>query len=951
DQPHMVCFSRGGVAAQGYLAVTKDHVLVATGRSVPAVFDRKTGAFIHFNLSRYGGKTPWGTGGGDVTATDDVFFNAGMAFDMATGLRYHPVGRREWWKPFQRDGRKLHGEFLLGPRQVICVTSDGFVRSEGPAIFGSTLARRTYKAQREADTARATPRLTDVGPAKGAKGKHHLERIDNAPLLKDEWNTQVSVQPEALIVAGHRIAWGGDGRIGILDARTKMPLWSAKVDGVVHALAAAKGRLYASTDKGAILCFGTGTPTTPAAQDRKVPPYAYSNTAPAVLGKTGITKGFALLPDCDDGSLAYALVTHSHLHVLALAPDAATASVVRQKLDAAGVYGVRVSVLVAGPKDLPDHFANLIVGSRTVDGLARLQRPYGGALCIGDAPPRVRGDLAGAGHWTHNFADAGNTMDSGDTLVRGPLGMLWYQDETQVTIDRHGKNPAPLATRGVLLREGVHSLRATDAFNGTLLWEASLPGVLAAYQEGTQVGAAQIGSTYCVGGDVVYVRQKDTCLRLDLQTGKRLAPFTAPALPSGKKGRWAYVAVRDGVLYGTLMNESYVIKAQHGDGGERMQKPMDDHLTESSLLFALDARTGKTKWTYAPKHSIRNNTLAIGKGLAYLIDRKPAEMDTILRSAVTQQKRRGEAVPEHPLGTLLALDTKTGKVAWKDDKEIFGTVLAVSVKHDALLMSYGKVGFARPSEAGKGMRAYRASTGERLWEANQSGTRPTMVGRTIYSFPSAWDLLTGKPRLLAEPRPDQPKGAPWKIAGKGQGCGLVAGCENMLLIRSGAIGYYDLDYDCGWLENYGGIRSGCFLNYLPVGGIVLVPDDTRACRCSYQNQASSALAQHGVRPPDIDPQPGQSNFHFGRHAKEPIFTGSLAVVLTHERDDVEIRYTLDDTYPTADSPLYTKPLTITKTTPIRATAFLAGRKAAVRDVVVFTKVEKLGAQAKVRRGK
>jgi len=40
DQPHMVCFARAGVAAQGYLAVTRDHVLVATGRSTPAVFDR-----------------------------------------------------------------------------------------------------------------------------------------------------------------------------------------------------------------------------------------------------------------------------------------------------------------------------------------------------------------------------------------------------------------------------------------------------------------------------------------------------------------------------------------------------------------------------------------------------------------------------------------------------------------------------------------------------------------------------------------------------------------------------------------------------------------------------------------------------------------------------------------------------------------------------------------------
>jgi hypothetical protein len=123
DRPHMVCHSRGGVAAQGYLAVTDKYLFVPTGRSVPAVFDRETGRLLHFHLSRYGGKTPWGTGGGDVVATGDVFLSAGMAFDSPTGLRYRDVGQRRWWEPFRTpDGRTPHGEFLWGERQQISVT-------------------------------------------------------------------------------------------------------------------------------------------------------------------------------------------------------------------------------------------------------------------------------------------------------------------------------------------------------------------------------------------------------------------------------------------------------------------------------------------------------------------------------------------------------------------------------------------------------------------------------------------------------------------------------------------------------------------------------------------------------------------------------------------------------------------------------------------------------------
>ncbi|MGB2820473.1 MAG: FN3 associated domain-containing protein, partial [Phycisphaerae bacterium] len=611
------------------------------------------------------------------------------------------------------------------------------------------------------------------------------------------------------------------------------------------------------------------------------------------------------------------------------------------------------AVLVADVKDLPDYFANLIVSSAAIEGsvkdlpekeIARVQRPYGGVVCIGPLGRmrvKVRGGLEGAGEWTHNFGDAGNTMDSADTVVAGPLGMLWYQDETQVTIDRHGKNPAPLACKGVLLREGVDSVKASDAYNGALLWEVSLPGVLAAYREGTQVGGGQIGSTYCVAGDVVYVRRDDRCLLLDLFSGRKVGELKAPAFPGGQAGRWGYVACKDGRLYGTLMNEKYVIRSQHGDGGPRTQSPMEDHLTESSLLFAMDARTGEVAWTFAPKHSIRNNAIAVGDGLVYVIDRPVAEIDTILKPVAKERRRGGGALPEHPTGVLLALEAGTGKVRWRDDRDVFGTVLAVSARHDVLLMSYNMIGFARPSDWPQGMRAYRASDGNRLWASQRSARRPAIVGRRVYGFPYAWDLLTGEQQTMAVEQPGRPKGTPWRIAGKGQGCGLLAGCENLLLIRSGALGYYDLSYDTGWLENYGGIRSGCFINCLPAGGIVLAPDDTRACRCSYQNQASIALKQRGIRAPEIDPQVGQRNFRFGAHAKEPVFVGRIVVTISHELKDVEIRYTLDDSYPTAASALYTAPITLTETTPVRASAFRGGRKLAVRDVVVFTKVDDL----------
>ena len=67
---------------------TKKHLIVPGGRSVPAVFDRKTGKLLHFEINA-GGK---GTGGASVFATEKRFFvhtrgKGTRAFDIATGKK------------------------------------------------------------------------------------------------------------------------------------------------------------------------------------------------------------------------------------------------------------------------------------------------------------------------------------------------------------------------------------------------------------------------------------------------------------------------------------------------------------------------------------------------------------------------------------------------------------------------------------------------------------------------------------------------------------------------------------------------------------------------------------------------------------------------------------------------------------------------------------------------
>jgi len=62
----------------------------------------------------------------------------------------------------------------------------------------------------------------------------------------------------------------------------------------------------------------------------------------------------------------------------------------------------------------------------------------------------------------------------------------------------------------------------------------------------------------------------------------------------------------------------------------------------------------------------------------------------------------------------------------------------------------------------------------------------------------------------------------------------------MLVFRSATLGYFDFERNDG-IENYGGIRPGCWINALPVGGLLLLPDATSGCQCSYLNRAWIAL--------------------------------------------------------------------------------------------------------------
>jgi outer membrane protein assembly factor BamB len=618
-------------------------------------------------------------------------------------------------------------------------------------------------------------------------------------------------------------------------------IWSAQVDDDAYGLAVSDGRLFVSTGSGAIHCFAAPSPLGKRPRSPRVADAPYpvnddiADAAATILKQSGMSAGYCVDLGCGDGQLAYELAKQSDLTIIAIDANPVNVESARRKLAAAGLYGTRISVHLGDPADthFPKFFANLVVSSQMLTPetavpkaeVARLQRPFGGVACLGTARSIVaeeRGVLAGAGEWTHLYSNPANTLCSTDE-IKGPLTAVWFRDVDLNLPQRHGRGPSPLFHKGRLFAEGIDELIAVDAYNGRPLWRFKQEGILQAYNADHLAGTAITGSNICIASDSIFLRNGSKCFRLDTATGDLMTTYEAPRNADGKPGTWGYIACKDGVLFGSSANESHIVRHAYIRADEQMKH----QFSESTSLFAIDIETKKLLWHYQAKESIRHNAIAIGSGRIHLIDRPVAPDDLLVNAPARRGEQPRVPAKGQPTGKLVSLDVRTGKQIWSSDDDVFGTTLAVSEQHDFLIMFYQPTSFKLPSEVGGRIAAIHASDGSRLWDKTVSyRTRPLINGDMIVAHPSALDLVTGEPMSLKIP--------------KSYGCGQLSGSRNLLLYRSGTFGYHDLTRDAG-TENYGGIRPGCWINALPVGGLVLVPDASAGCQCSYQNRSWVAL--------------------------------------------------------------------------------------------------------------
>jgi len=857
-QPHGGANAHSGVTPQGYLLATNDRLFVPTGRAVPAAFRRSDGKFEYYRLQQNGS-----IGGARALVADRFVINAGCFLTRDNGTLAARAGRGVFSN--LPDGiLRTTGKTLMAYRWADLEKTDRkgqHIRYRGLEKYREIVLEDESKERRHAENViKKVPALGDLYRTQ----VRFSEEYENVPKQTGLERTLAQSRPDVetlgyevgpflattyerqyeVIGAAEEAVCGGPDIVRVVNLDNGRLRWSYEVEGNALGLAAGNGLLVTSTSKGIIYCFGSSKginsrsvygghkESSPATQFSDID---YAKAAKEILDRTQTKSGLCIDLGCDTGELALELVKQSQLYVIGIDSNPAKVNRARRMLDDAGVYGSRVTIHIGNPRKTPypRNFANMILSSQSLAGkqdsldkaeIERLQRPYGGVLCLGtpgQLKVRRRGRLKGAGNWTHQNYDAANTICSPDKIASGPLEMAWYRDGVIEIADRHAQAPAPLYNRGQLVVEGVDGICAVDAYNGHTLWTYPIPGILADW-DGVHhdVGVGDTGSNFCLSDEAVYVRIDQRCLKIALATGHE---FKTPVNSSARDCNWGYIAYADGLLFGSVLNNEHTVSPRYK--GIRLRN-------ESVLFFALDADTGRLKWKYQPQHSVRNNTIAIAGGMVYLIDRPIALADRITDPRPNRKHRPLLKPSEHPGGTLIAMDAQTGSVLWRNNQDIFGTQVAVSDKHNTLLMYYQAVKhnfFKLPSEIGGRMAAFDVKTGRRLWDNKVvHKSRPLINEDIIYAEGGAWKLKTGEP-------------IPWNFK-RSYGCGQIAGSTNLLVFRSATLGYVDLRRNAG-TENFGGIRPNCWFNAIVAGGLVLMPDGSSKCACSYQMRSWVALQQ------------------------------------------------------------------------------------------------------------
>ncbi len=798
-------------------------------------------------------------------------------FALADGTQPAKLGRSTSW------GKRLHGgcfgvvvdgKLVAGPSEDghidIWNTVKNHVRMPGIQFLSN--GDRAYLLGK-ADLKALNPKR--IKEAYGKKGKK-----------ADAMQWQVKLEnPRCMAMAGSVILVGGKEWIGGFAADSGEQLWQQKITSAVESIAISNGRIVAGTSDGSIHCFAAGA----GGQAAEISAMVSTGEAPKPVNGADVSeaarigKGYILVLGLQSARRIAALAAAGRCRVIGRDPDLARVQAVRSDLEALGLYGTRAVVHHGSLDKLPytDYFANIICSdtrnlSTPTAELRRVLRPSGGLLHLpvdASAAARLtrelpdarssehgatltwrRPKLPGAGEWSHFYADAANTACSKDQFRSNAMKLQWFgrPGPTHI-VDRHNKTTAPLYKNGRMFVPGLNRFTAVDAYNGTVLWNKPMP-------ESTRIGAMRDASNIAVSENALLIAAKGDCISFDPQTGQEQKRTSISKLFGSAKGQWAYLATVGNLIYGSVSRPKSIVRREvrGREGIWRREEPL---VVCSDRVFAVREGADKVQWQYQPESGvIVNATIAIANGRMHFVQSD---------NSVTTEIKNGQ-VGLRPLlknASLVALESETGKLLWQHPVTLQSITDAIylSCGMDTMIVTgshYRKVGpeelkgRVKPEQALRTryeVFAYDCATGRRLWQRLLTPNRdhelkgahginiqhPAIVDGVGYGPGFAFHLRSGKDIDAWK----------WQV---GQKCGTVSTSRHYAFSRFSKQKFsYMFDLETGENGPLSVVaRPGCWINIIPAGGLVLIPESSAGCTCEYSVQTSLAFLPGpvGVKP-------------------------------------------------------------------------------------------------------
>jgi len=813
-----------GVTPQGYLLAGKDVLLVPTGRSVPAGFDRRTGRLLYYDPQGAEYATQY-NGGTWCAISGNVYFNNSssrgahigvVAYSLATG--------------------KQRGRGSRGTRRLI--TSDQWsVYWTGRQLVGRVDRGKTWKAPQQ--------------------------------------------DAHIMAIAGDALLVGTTGAIRALNAGSGKEIWRASVEGEARGVAVADGRLVVTSSTGAVHCFSPGkggtakTVTAPRIIDRISRNIPALNGILGALKKSRTSRGYALVVGEPDAQLAEQLAARSELYVLGLLTDRSRVDAVRELLlNATAAYGSRVAVqhLADGSRlPHPPYFANLIVVGKDrkvppAKELYRVLRPCGGVMCF----PGVKADeakalLEGAGIPEAEISETSGmlTVTRGklpgafdwdsrerlDTRVKGPLRLSWFGGPD---VAFKTENSVPLAAEGRIFLVGANHVVAVDAYNGTTLWSRHVSWD---HNTGIVRPIPRDGTMYHFGGlaadaSSVYVHMKNG---LSIEFG---------AATGALKKYYGLRYSSQAISLKTAQTFRLEVDAKHS-GAVTVAK------TQDGLELKLVTTDPKVCHPIVKNLYTRQAFWENGDYWDLFFDFRPRDrrfgfygpgaFHVVVVPAADSAAAYPGAGPKHPAMSVSGAKSDTGteavlRIPWTEIEEVAGA-RARDFGFGVMLSSFDG---GKPKKTD---RAYRFAD-LNAYGVNNGWATLVLDGEAgAIEPPGAFNAVARpdeklSPQVLrgrrpwhgARPRRGPKAGRRHPLTGdrlpstyaRSHGCGGFIGSATADFFRSGVVGIYDFADDSG-VRNFGGARTGCGIGAMPALGVLFADCTVSHCVCGYNIKCMLAL--------------------------------------------------------------------------------------------------------------